>query len=422
MNRINRLLLLLFTLVTTQLSADELSFSVSDDVDLPVKQYLADGDTLLLWIPSEYGTHDREGPIVTPLVKKGIATWVVDLHGGYFEPIGRSSLSRIPEEHMLKLLNLVMAQTNKKVVIFTAGRGAKLMLTAVHQWQRQHADNKRLVGLILMHPNLYDRTLLQAGQQEQYLPVVSASNIPIYILQPSLSAKNWRLSELAQALEKGGSPVYTQVLYGAGDGFYERGDITNEEQAVKEKLSGYFARAITLLKQQNKQSRQPPPMLASTDADEPSETENRPVGLQAYQGPALSGGLNFPDLTATMKKSPALKGKVTLLNFWATWCPPCIKEIPSLERLNQKLAGKQFQVISIDVGEDADTVNRFLKDKPIQFPVLLDAKGDSVREWRIHGFPTTYVLDKNGVIRYAVIGGLEWDTDEIIGQLNQLME
>jgi thiol-disulfide isomerase/thioredoxin len=103
-------------------------------------------------------------------------------------------------------------------------------------------------------------------------------------------------------------------------------------------------------------------------------------------------GLKFKDLEGRTHDLAELKGKVVLINFWATWCPPCRREMPSMERLAQALKGEPFVVLAVDVGEDADTIESFTSqlDTTLTFPILLDTRGRSMQAWKVSGLPTTY--------------------------------
>jgi len=109
------------------------------------------------------------------------------------------------------------------------------------------------------------------------------------------------------------------------------------------------------------------------------------------------------------------------VNFWATWCPPCVKELPSLARLQSALQAEGFEVVTVAVGETPDQVRGFLADKPVNFPVLLDPEGKTFTAWRAYAFPTSMILDRQHHIRYAVFGALEWDSEEVKAQLRSLM-
>jgi thiol-disulfide isomerase/thioredoxin len=90
---------------------------------------------------------------------------------------------------------------------------------------------------------------------------------------------------------------------------------------------------------------------------------------------------------------------VVLINFWATWCPPCRKEMPALERLSTRLGADPFMVLGVNVGEDPERIADFLQSLPVPpgFPILLDRSGDASREWEVRVVPTTWVVDRRRV-------------------------
>ena len=100
---------------------------------------------------------------------------------------------------------------------------------------------------------------------------------------------------------------------------------------------------------------------------------------------------------------------MVLINFWATWCPPCRREMPSMERLSQALKGEAFAVLAVDVGEDADTIQAFTSqlDTTPTFPILLDTRSHAMQAWKVAGLPTTFLVDKQGRIVASAIGGRE---------------
>lgn len=116
----------------------------------------------------------------------------------------------------------------------------------------------------------------------------------------------------------------------------------------------------------------------------------------------------------------ALSGSVTLLNFWATWCPPCKKEMPSIERLNALMKGENFSIAAISVGEDAQTVKSFIETKGYNFPVYLDGDGSLGGAYASQGIPTTYIVDKSGRIIAGIVGSREYDDPELVAILKVL--
>ena len=124
---------------------------------------------------------------------------------------------------------------------------------------------------------------------------------------------------------------------------------------------------------------------------------------------------SLQDLDGKTRTLHDYKGRVVLVNFWATWCPPCRREMPSMERLYQKMQGQPFTILAIDQVESFDLVFAFtgeLSPSPT-FPILLDAKGENSRIWRVPGLPSSFIVDKQGRIAYRAIGGREFDHPEI---------
>jgi thiol-disulfide isomerase/thioredoxin len=147
-----------------------------------------------------------------------------------------------------------------------------------------------------------------------------------------------------------------------------------------------------------------------------------------HQLTAVPETLSAPDFTLKDidGKQFSLKnyrGKVVLLNFWATWCPPCRREMPSLERLHEKLKDKDFVVLALNQMEDGDRVFTFSGDLGIDltFPILFDQDSGVSRAYGVMGLPTTFLIDKKGNERFRAIGGREFDHPEVEKQIQQLM-
>ena len=119
----------------------------------------------------------------------------------------------------------------------------------------------------------------------------------------------------------------------------------------------------------------------------------------------------------------SLRGSVVLVNFWATWCPPCVREMPSMERVNQRFKGKNFRVLAINQLEDEDQVFAFTGGLELEptFDILFDTNSQVARDFRIRGLPTTFLIDKQGMIRYRAIGGRDFSHPEITRLISRLM-
>ena len=129
------------------------------------------------------------------------------------------------------------------------------------------------------------------------------------------------------------------------------------------------------------------------------------------------------DLSGKPVQLSSLKGKVVLVNFWATWCPPCREEIPSMVKLNQLMQGKNFQMLAVSIDEGGkDAVQDFFKQGGVTLPALLDTDGTTARLYGTTGVPETFVVDTKGMIRQKVIGAADWSSPEAVRFLEQVMQ
>ena len=114
------------------------------------------------------------------------------------------------------------------------------------------------------------------------------------------------------------------------------------------------------------------------------------------------------------------RGKPIILNFWATWCPPCLAEMPSMQRAHETLTEEGISVIAVNVGEDAETIERFLSETDVDFPIPMDVDSEVVQSYPVKGLPTTFVIDPNGRLVYSATGEREWDDPALLDQVRAL--
>ena len=144
------------------------------------------------------------------------------------------------------------------------------------------------------------------------------------------------------------------------------------------------------------------------------------AGFEARPGtPAPE--LKAHDLAGAAKTLADYRGKVVLLNFWASWCPPCLREIPSMERLRIRMAGRPLAIVALDSAEAQADVDAFLSRMKLGFPVLLDPDGSNTRRWKVFALPTTFLLDAEGRVRYVLTGPTEWDEGEALAVIESLL-
>ncbi|MEQ1592482.1 MAG: TlpA disulfide reductase family protein [Thiobacillaceae bacterium] len=148
-----------------------------------------------------------------------------------------------------------------------------------------------------------------------------------------------------------------------------------------------------------------------------------PIWAASFQThePVPAPSLLAQDNAHTEKTLSDYRGQVVLVNFWATWCPPCRAEMPSMERLRQKMAGRPLVILGVNSGESTDEVNAFLPGMKIEFPVLLDSSSANARRWKVFALPTSFLVDAEGRVRYSLSGAVEWDSDEALERIEMLL-
>jgi len=114
------------------------------------------------------------------------------------------------------------------------------------------------------------------------------------------------------------------------------------------------------------------------------------------------------------------RGQVVILNFWATWCPPCIEELPSLETLQQRMKDKGIKVLAISIDDDDSAYHQFLKENRVDLLSVRDASKKSNNLYGTFKFPETYIIDQKGIVRRKFIGAVNWNQAEIVDFLSKL--
>ena len=141
----------------------------------------------------------------------------------------------------------------------------------------------------------------------------------------------------------------------------------------------------------------------------------------------LGKGVHAPDFTLPgldnkMVSLSDYRGKVVLLNIWATWCPPCVEEMPSMEKLYQALKGEGFEILAVSVDvSGAKIVTPFIKKHKLSFPVLTDTKGSIKSLYQTTGLPESFIIGKDGTVAEKVIGPRDWATPNAIRYFQNLV-
>ena len=419
--RVRQFLLLvsMLWLQVAQAAPESRSIQLADGTEVSYQHYPAKGKRLMLWLYSEAGPQSSEDTVAQQLAQKGIEVWRLDLFDAHFLPIATSSMDMIPDSDFAELIRLAHEKTGKQVYPVTTGRGMVPVLRGARQYQLAHPQGKALQGVILLSPKFFVETP-DPGEESKLMPIVDITNLPLYVIQPEKSPWFWKLDQTIPALEKNGSDVFVQRLKDVRDRFYFRADATRQENQLARQLPGILLRGAAMLDTVAAKQR-----VAISHAEQKPEIRvgKKDRELKVYKGNPQPPALRLLDMRGQWLDLADLKGKVVLVNFWASWCPPCVHEMPSMQQLQNRFAQQPFTILGVNMAEDKATIQSFLDNKVrVDFPIVLDSDGAALKRWGVFAFPTSYVLDKQGNIRYALFGGVDWTTQDIIEKIQALMK
>lgn len=136
--------------------------------------------------------------------------------------------------------------------------------------------------------------------------------------------------------------------------------------------------------------------------------------LEPIEARPMAPDLALPGPQGERYRLTGMRGAPVIVNFWATWCPPCRAEMPSLQRAWEALEGEGIMVLAVNVGEDAATVREFAAELSVDFPLPIDADSEATANWPVRGLPTTFVVDAEGRLAYRAEGEREWDDPALL--------
>ncbi|MDH5355486.1 MAG: TlpA family protein disulfide reductase, partial [Gammaproteobacteria bacterium] len=241
-----------------------------------------------------------------------------------------------------------------------------------------------------------------------------------FLLDAEFSTTALRIQNLAQALGTGGSQIYTQIIKNVERRFQSKQDseLSPNDLTAKQNFAKTLDQAFRLLSITDV----PDSAVASDlQTSRYSRVPKRNTSLIEVTDPVLAPQLKLPGFDESVYTLEKYLGKIILVNFWASWCGPCVEEIPSLHRLKSKVQNPQFEIVTVNIGESRERIGDFLQQVPIEFPVLMDVDGTASKQWNVHFYPSNYLVDQRGIIRYVHQGALEWDSPENIEIIQKLL-
>lgn len=145
------------------------------------------------------------------------------------------------------------------------------------------------------------------------------------------------------------------------------------------------------------------------------------LGIQEITPPTEALDFTLKNLEGSEISLEDFEGKVVFLNFWATWCGPCREEMPSMEKLWQRFKEEAFVILAVDLREEKEEVNSFMKDYGLTFSVLLDSRGEVANNYGIRAIPTTFLIDSEGRIVGKALGARDWASEDAFDLIEHLL-
>lgn len=395
---------LLMPALATENADENVKIALSGQVETSIHRF-GEASRRILWI-SRPETQEADFGLAKQLAAANLEVWLSSLQAK--SKTGEATKELSPAQLAELIQESIPSKTENKLYIFSTGEQAKATVEGLKTWQEERGSSTQLGGLILAYPQLQLGKLKQ--KEPKFIEAAYQLKLPIYIFQPAKKLKLETAESLVSAFEQAGSVVYSEVVNDVASGYLQRKTTSEEETLQASIFPAQFTQALDKLAETASQ-----PASSSTEGDNLSS-------LQEHPTQDLAPDLRLTDLTGKVQDLKDYRGKVVLLNFWATWCPPCIKEIPSLNNLQKKFSSDDFVVLSVDMGEEPKDIQAFLDHIPTDYPVLVDSTSSLTEPWQLKAFPSTYVIDRKGQLRYMYFGGLEWDEPEIVKFLEQHLE
>lgn len=142
--------------------------------------------------------------------------------------------------------------------------------------------------------------------------------------------------------------------------------------------------------------------------------------LKAFNGKGTHPPLILKDLHGKTYNLNDYKGKVVLVQFWATYCGPCRQEMPTMNKMRKEMGDVPFKILAINMGETRAEVEQFVSEVKPEFTILLDEEGKSITDWQVFAVPSNFIIDPQGKIRYTLFGGVDWDDQTLINKIKAL--
>jgi thiol-disulfide isomerase/thioredoxin len=411
-----RLLPLLFILFSAQaIRGENLLITDSKEREIEVAVLPASGDLLVIWLTDHEQHRTMFEEMLLAVQASGIEVWRVDLLRDYFLTRSNEQVRTLDGAGITALINAAHQQSNKRILLAAYDRMPLPLLRGLREWQDSRADeSSRVSGAVLFYPNLFGPAPA-AGVAPSIDPIVRATNYPITLVQPERGSHRWRIGQVLEQFWQTGAPAFGIIEPNVRDWYFmhEPGEDPAERVAT-DRVPGLLQEAAGLMDAAPKPLH---PLPLNSDNTSSASIQ----GLIRLPTARVSPELKLTGLDEKVVQLSDYSGKVVLLSFWATWCPPCVEEIPTMNHLASRYQDQDFAILSVDFQESEQTIREFTGRVPVDFPILLDKDGRTSLEWQVFSFPSSFLLDRHGRIRYSVNRAIDWDSAEVQGIIDELL-
>ncbi len=381
---------------------------------------------LFVWLDNQYAERTRPDEIAQRLAQAGATVWQVDLLDSLFLARSAEAIRGIAGEPIAEVVEAALAQGYGPVVLVAEDRMSVPLLRGLRALQTRGGDLSRVAGGVLFFPNLYRGTPI-AGEEPELLGIVAATNMPIMIVQPELGTNRSRLDSVLQVFRTTGAPAYTWIVPDVRDYYLLQTEQPMSEgletlsgpvpEEVERAIDQTPARLISAARLLAAGPRPATPVDIVVEDDAPVMPAFGIVERPVVPAPDFV----LDDAHGRTHRLDESQGRITLVNFWASWCPPCVHEIPSMNRLAGSYDERDFAIVSINFKEEPEHILAFMERVEVDFPVLMDRDGAVSADYGVFAFPSSFILDHERRIRYSVNTAIEWDVEEVREVIDRLL-
>ena len=363
---------------------------------------------LFIHIPTKRGISSEFEKNLFKFADAGIDIWSLDLNSSYMLDGSDESYSGVDANDIADVIRSGMKAGYDSVFIYSHSKSSRKAIEA--SYILESSMDYGVDGHIMHAPNLWD---LGVDGKPIYGDYSIVSNLPIYVFFEKFSTKYPFSEDISNILSLGGSKVYVHRLPGITSGFMHRPVkiLSRKDIKLKNEFHSFYTMASDILLKTKKSD-----LVIVGNTEKAHETRS---GVGKKVDPVTALDFSLTDMGGDLIKLSDLRGKVLLVNFWASWCAPCIEEIPSMDRL-ESITNGGVEVLAVNIGEGADKILKFKEDVPFDLHVLLDIDGRVAKDWGIYAYPSSYLINKDFKIVYSFIGAVDWEDPSITRIIDDL--